>query len=96
MAQVVEHLAIEAGYVIFGHLHRPGPAGAGDPGWRTATGVQLVNSGSWVYEPAYLRATPADSPYWPGTCVVVAGDGPPELRELLRGFTREQLGVRRR
>jgi hypothetical protein len=96
MAQVVEHLAIEAGYVIFGHLHRPGPAGAGDPGWRTATGVQLVNSGSWVYEPAYLRATPADSPYWPGTCVVVAGDGPPELRELLCGFTREQLGVRRR
>jgi predicted phosphodiesterase len=95
MAQVVERLAIEAGYVIFGHLHRPGPAGADDRGWRTATGVQLVNSGSWVYEPAYLGAIPAESPYWPGTCVVVAGDGPPELRELLRGFTHEQLGVRR-
>jgi predicted phosphodiesterase len=96
MAQVVEHLTIEAGYVIFGHLHRPGPAGADDRGWRTANGVQLVNSGSWVYEPAYLGATPADSPYWPGTCVVVAADGPPELKELLRGFTREQLGVRPR
>ena len=96
MAQVVERLTIEAGYVIFGHLHRPGPAGADDRGWRTATGVQLVNSGSWVYEPAYLGATPADSPYWPGTCVVVAGDGPPELRGLLRGFTQEQFGVRRR
>jgi len=95
MAQVVERLTIEAGYVIFGHLHRPGPAGADDRGWRTATGVQLVNSGSWVYEPAYLGATPADSPYWPGTCVVVAGDGPPELRGLLRGFTQEQFGVRR-
>jgi hypothetical protein len=96
MAQVVERLTIEAGYVIFGHLHRPGPAGADDPAWRTATGVQLVNSGSWVYEPAYLGAIPADSSYWPGTCVVVASDGPPELRGLLRGFTQEQLGVRRR
>ena len=95
MAQVVERLTIEAGYVIFGHLHRPGPTGADDRGWRTATGVQLVNCGSWVYEPAYLGAIPADSPYWPGTCVVVAGDGPPELRGLLRGFTQEQLGVRR-
>jgi predicted phosphodiesterase len=87
MAQVVEHLAIEAGSVIFGHLHRPGPAGAGDPGWRTTTGVQLVNCGSWVYEPAYLGAIPADSPYRPGTCVLVAGDGPPELRGLLNGST---------
>jgi predicted phosphodiesterase len=96
MAQVVERLTIEAGYVIFGHLHRPGPAGADDRDWTTASGVQLVNSGSWVYEPAYLGAIPADSPYWPGTCVVVAGDGPPELRGLLRGLTQEQLGVRRR
>jgi predicted phosphodiesterase len=95
MAQVVERLTIEARYVIFGHLHRPGPAEADERGWQTATGVQLVNSGSWVYEPAYLGATPADSPYWPGTCVVVAGEGPPELRGLLRGFTQEQFGVRR-
>jgi predicted phosphodiesterase len=92
MAQVVESLTIDAGYVIFGHLHRPGPAGADDRGWRSATGVQLVNCGSWVYEPAYLGATPADSPYWPGTCVVVDDNGPPELRELLHVFTHEQLG----
>ena len=94
MAQVVEHLTIEADYVIFGHLHRPGPTGADGQGWTTATGVRLVNSGSWVYEPAYLGAIPADSPYWPGTCVVVPGDGPPELRGLLRGFAPEQLRVR--
>ena len=96
MAQVVERLTIEAGYVVFGHLHRPGPASADEQGWSTATGVRLVNSGSWVYEPAYLGAVPADSPYWPGTCVVVAGDRPPELRGLLRGLTSEQLGVRYR
>jgi predicted phosphodiesterase len=96
MAQVVERLTIEAGYVVFGHLHRPGPASADEQCWRTATGVRLVNSGSWVYEPAYLGAIPADSPYWPGTCVVVAGDRPPELRGLLRGLTSEQLGVRQR
>jgi predicted phosphodiesterase len=93
MAEVVEQLRIEASYVVFGHLHRPGPTGADVRGWRTTSGVQLVNSGSWVYEPAYLGATPADSPYWPGTCVVVADDGPPELKGLLLGVTREQLGV---
>ena len=44
MAQVVERLRIDADYVLFGHLHRPGSWRAGD---RTA----LVNTGSWVYEP---------------------------------------------
>ncbi len=96
MAQVVERLTIDAGYVIFGHLHRAGPADADHRGWRTASGVQLVNSGCWVYEPAYLGAVPAESPYWPGTCVVVADDGPPVLKGLLRGFTQDQLGVRLR
>jgi predicted phosphodiesterase len=96
MAQVVERLTIEARYVIFGHLHRPGPIEADTGGWKTATGVQLVNTGSWVYEPAYLGALPGDSPYWPGTCVVVSANGPPVLKGLLRGCTQDQLGGRLR
>ena len=91
MAQVVEGLGIEAGYVIFGHLHRPGPLEGDAKGWRTGSGTRLVNAGSWVYEPAYVGATAAESPHWPGTCVLVHDEGPPELRHLLHGFTRQEL-----
>ena len=66
--------------------------------WRSAmlSGSEtfVLNHGAALtrWQPAYLGATPADSPYWPGTCVVVADDGPPELTGLLLGVTREQLG----
>jgi hypothetical protein len=90
MAQVVDRIRIDAAYVLFGHLHRPGPL-AGDGAWTTANGTELVNTGSWVYEPAYLGATSADSPGWPGTCVLVRDDGPPELKHLLRGLAHEDF-----
>jgi hypothetical protein len=96
MATVVDRLGIEAAYVIFGHLHRPGPVGADQRAWTAGAGTQLVNSGSWVYDPAYLGTGPGDSPYWPGTCVLIRSDGPPELKGLLRGLTHEQLDVRGR
>jgi hypothetical protein len=88
MAQVVDGLGIEARYVIFGHLHRAGPLGGDAQSWRTTSGTRLVNSGCWIYEPAYLRATAAESPHLPGTCVLVRDEGPPELRRLL---TRDEL-----
>jgi hypothetical protein len=92
MAAVADGLAIEARHVLFGHLHRPG----GDAGeWVTPGGRHLVNTGSWVYEPAYLGTAPADSVYWPGTCALVAEDGPPVLKHLLRAMTHEKLAVRR-
>jgi predicted phosphodiesterase len=91
MAQVVDGLGIEASYVIFGHLHRPGPLDGDDQRWRTRGGTRLVNSGCWIYEPAYLGATAAESLHWPGTCVLVRDGGPPELRRLLDGLTREEL-----
>ena len=91
MAQVVDCLRIEADHVLFGHLHRPGPLDGDARGWKTERGMQLMNTGSWVYEPAYLGATPADSPYWPGSCAFVRDDGPPELRHLLSGLSHEDL-----
>ena len=91
MAQVVDGLRIAARYVIFGHLHRPGPLEAHSREWTSASGVRLVNSGSWVYEPEYLDATPGAGPYWPGTCVVLDADGPPELKQLLGGLSHDQL-----
>ena len=91
MAQVVDGLGIDARYVIFGHLHRPGPLDGDAQSWRTRSGTRLVNAGCWIYEPRYLRATAAESPPSPGTCVLVRDEGPPELRRLLDGLTREEL-----
>jgi Calcineurin-like phosphoesterase len=91
MAEVADGLGIEARHVLFGHLHRPG----GDAGeWVTPGGRQLVNTGSWVYEPAHLGNTPADSLHWPGTCALVAEDGRPVLKHLLWAMTHENLAVR--
>lgn len=85
MAQVVDGLAIEAAYVVFGHLHRAGPTGTDGAAWITPRGVRLVNSGSWVYEPAYLGGAGVQSEYWPGTCVLLGREGAPEVKRLLSG-----------
>jgi predicted phosphodiesterase len=91
MTQVVDGLGIDAAYVVFGHLHRAGPLDADRAAWTTPRGVHLVNSGSWVYEPAYLGPAAAKSEHWPGTCVVVRREGPPEVKQLLRGVSHEAL-----
>jgi hypothetical protein len=96
MAQVVDGLGVDARYVIFGHLHAPGPGSVDARGWSTPSGTRLVNSGCWIWEPAYMGATASESPQWPGTCVVVRDEGPPELRALLDALTREQLSPRGR
>jgi UDP-2,3-diacylglucosamine pyrophosphatase LpxH len=90
MAQVIDCLGIEADYVVFGHLHGPGPLTARHD-WRTAGGTQLVNTGSWVYEPAYLGPSFEQSSYWPGTCTFISSEGPPRLEHLLRGLTFTEL-----
>jgi hypothetical protein len=94
MAQVVDRLGIEAAYVVFGHLHRAGPFESDRAGWTTSRGVRLVNSGSWVYEPAYLHPASPGSDHWPGTCVVLGPDGPPQVERLLQNIgTSAQLDV---
>ena len=83
MRTVVERLGVEASHVLFGHTHRSGPhAGEGDE-WTLASGTRLVNTGSWVHEPAFIGDRGRASPHWPGTCVTVEEDGPPLLRRLL-------------
>jgi UDP-2,3-diacylglucosamine pyrophosphatase LpxH len=77
MHEVTERLAIDAPHVIFGHTHRSGPH-PGDEGWGP-----LMNTGSWIHEPAFLGREPKRSPYWPGHVVIVPDEGPPELRSTL-------------
>jgi hypothetical protein len=70
--------------VIFGHTHRPGPLpGDEQAEWITLSGARLWNTGSWLYEGA-LITTGSDSPYWPGTVLMLEDEGPPRLENVLR------------
>lgn len=92
MGEVARRLDITAPYLLFGHTHRSGPWPDDDPGeWVAPTGSRLVNTGSWVYQPHFLPATPNTSPYWPGTAVVIEDEGPPQIRRLLGQRGRDRL-----
>jgi hypothetical protein len=90
MAQVERALDIEADHLIFGHTHRSGPIRS-ETGWRLESGTRLWNSGSWIFSPALLGSTAADSPYWPGTVVVLEDERGPQLRNLLEDLTKAEL-----
>jgi hypothetical protein len=79
--QVLDRLEVPAQHVIFGHTHRAGPL----PGDERGEWGRLTNTGSWVYEPAWLGDSPRDSPYRPGFAAIVNDDGPggPDLINLL-------------
>jgi predicted phosphodiesterase len=91
IGEVVRGLEIDADHLIFGHTHRRGPM-HGETGWRLETGTRLWNAGSWVYAPGLLGPTAAESPYWPGTVVVLEGERQPELRHLLDDRAKDELG----
>ncbi len=104
MGEVAERLDLADSYVVFGHTHRTGPLPDDDarewnrpparPGG--TPGARLVNTGCWTYDSIFLTDTPGESPYWPGTCVLVEDTGPPTLRRLLLDRTREELRPSRR
>jgi predicted phosphodiesterase len=77
MRTVIERLGIEADHVVFGHTHRSGPHER-DEDWGP-----LVNTGSWIHEPAFLGDDPKSSPYRPGHVAFVDESGAPELRNVL-------------
>jgi predicted phosphodiesterase len=92
IGEVIQRLHIEAEHVVFGHTHRSGPL----PGdalleWRTPGGAQLWNTGCWVYETTFMTRTAGESPYWPGSCIVVDDDGPPRLLRLLSDRRHSEL-----
>jgi hypothetical protein len=92
MGEVAARLDLGDAHVIFGHTHRAGPF-PGDPAseWRGRGGAHLVNSGCWTYDSVFLTPTPGESPYWPGTCVLVEDSGPPLLRRLLLDRSHAEL-----
>lgn len=99
MHVVVERLGIEADHVIFGHIHRRGALlfddgrKASDPIWER-NGTILHNTGNWMYVEGLLGRAVPQSPFWPGSMVVVPESGPPELVELLADVDRGVLAGR--
>jgi calcineurin-like phosphoesterase family protein len=99
MGEVAARLELGDAYVVFGHTHRAGPLPADDDReWRgmsstaaAGPGARLVNAGSWTYNSIFLTSTPGESPYWPGTCVLVEDSGPPVLKRLLLDRSHTEL-----
>jgi hypothetical protein len=92
IGEVAARLGLGDSHVVFGHTHRAGPL----PGdrleeWRGRAGAQLINAGSWTYSEIFVTARPGESPYWPGTCVLVEDQGPPRLLRLLQERSQSEL-----
>jgi hypothetical protein len=92
MGEVAARLNLGDTHVVFGHTHRAGPLPNDMPAeWRGPSGARLINTGCWTYDSYFLTASPGESPYWPGSCVIVDDDGPPVLRRLLANHTHAEL-----
>jgi calcineurin-like phosphoesterase family protein len=85
LARVVHRLAIDADWVVFGHVHRCGPIAGDDPRqWQGPGGrPRIANTGSWVYEPLLLHGAAPPHPYWPGGAILIEDDGDPQAIGLL-------------
>jgi hypothetical protein len=82
--EVVRRLGVDARYVLSGHTHRAGPLPRDDRSeWTVAARTDLINTGCWVHERAFLGRDPGSSPYRAGFAVRLGDDGPPELVNLL-------------
>jgi UDP-2,3-diacylglucosamine pyrophosphatase LpxH len=96
MARVAMTLQAPADWVVFGHVHRTGPA-PGEAWQPLEGGPRLVNTGSWIYEPLLLDHVSPPHPYWPGGAVLVQDGAAPRVLGLLDDLRRPQLaGGRRR
>jgi UDP-2,3-diacylglucosamine pyrophosphatase LpxH len=91
MARVVHRLGVDAEWVVFGHVHRRGPVdGERLAQWQGPGGrPQMVNTGSWVYEPLLVHRARGSHPYWPGGAVILKPGAPPRSVGLLDGLEAE-------
>ena len=94
MGEVAERLGLGDAYVIFGHTHRAGPLpGDSKSEWRGRGGARLMNCGCWTYDLVFLGRGAGETPYWPGSCVLVEDDPStsPQLKRLLLDRSHAEL-----
>ncbi len=88
LAHIADRLGVDADWLVFGHVHRLGPLADDEPAqWRGPGGrPEILNTGSWLYEPLLVhRATPSH-PYWPGGAVLLEDGEHPRAIGLLDDF----------
>jgi Calcineurin-like phosphoesterase len=85
LSHVVARLGVDAEWVLFGHVHRLGPLpGDLESRWRRPQGrPNLLNTGSWVYEPLLVHNAIPPHPYWPGGAVIMENNPVPRAIGLL-------------
>jgi len=87
IVEFLHRLGVRAPHVICGHSHRSGPWPGDDLSeWTTRAHGRVHNTGSWVHQPHFLGDAPAQSPYFPGTAVLIEDDQPPRLLRLLEAL----------
>jgi len=94
IGEVADRLGLGDAHVVFGHTHRAGPLpGDSESEWRGRGGARLVNCGCWTYDLVFLGRAAGETPYWPGTCVLVDEDSsePPRLKRLLLDRSHAEL-----
>jgi len=89
-AEITRRLRIDAAHVLTGHTHRAGP-NESETAWKTPGGVQLHNTGNWVFADAFHHPGAPPGPYWPGTVTWLEDEGPPRRVNLLHDRSREEL-----
>lgn len=93
LVRVAQRLGVDADWVVFGHVHRLGPLPGDDPQqWQGPGGrPQIVNTGSWLYEPLLLHRAHPPHPYWPGGAVLLESGQDPRALGLLDDLTPGEL-----
>jgi Calcineurin-like phosphoesterase len=92
MGEVADRLGLGDAHVIFGHTHRAGPLpGDSEAEWLGRGGARLMNCGCWTYDLVFLGRGATETPYWPGSCVLVEDSGPPVLKRLLSDRSHAEL-----
>jgi hypothetical protein len=77
--------------VIYGHTHRPGPLEGDLTSEWSQQGVNLWNTGSWVFEEHFLAGASRGSAYWPGRAIEVFEEGEPIVHSLLSDRSAEEI-----
>ncbi len=83
-------------YVVFGHTHRPGPLPGIDPPehWRPHWGgreVQVLNSGSWLYDVERALTDDYHQTRWPGTLIAIPDGEEPRVVSLLKDLSADDV-----